>query len=666
MRPSVAAVKHAAILPASNRATALDALVIVGNGMVGHRLCRRLIELGATDCHRVVVFGEEREPAYDRVHLTSLFEGQTEENLRLAPEEWYADHGIELHLGDPVVEIDCGRRTVTSASGFEVEYRKLVLATGSAPFVPPIPGVDLPGVFVYRTVADLRAIRRRARTARTAAVIGGGLLGLEAARALQSAGLEITVVEAAASLMPAQLDQQGGKELERQIVALGIGVATATVIERIVAAGTNGKQRTLCFAAGGSVTADMVVVAAGVRPRGQLAAACGLARSPDGGVIVDDRLATSDSSIWAVGECASHRSGLNGLVAPGYAMADALAMNFAGRRATFSGVAPTAKLKLLDVDVASAGEPLQSGRAGALFHAGRTYRRLRFERGRLVGALGVGEWPEFARIQDATVRQRRIWPWDVRRFERTGRLWPDAEPLAVTAWPSERMVCNCLGVTRGQIGSACGAGAATLESIVERTGASTLCGSCRPLVAELAGAGSAGTGGVSRGLFGASVAALAIAAALLVAAPFPFSSSVQGGFHPDVLWRHGGFRQITGFSLLALAVLASLLSARKRIRRLSFGPFSSWRIAHAAIGGLSLLMVGVHTGARMGDNLNFALVTCFIALNVAGGLAGTWAALEPKLSVRRRWRAALVTAHVLAVGPLPALVGFHVLSVYYF
>jgi nitrite reductase (NADH) large subunit len=191
-------------LPLASGTRALERLVIVGNGMVGHRLCRQLVELGATGQYEIVVFGEEPQPAYDRVHLTEFFSGRDEDDLLLAPARWYADHGIELRLGDPVVQIDRQSRIVTSASGAAIEYSRLVLAIGSVPYIPPIEGAELSRVFVYRTIQDLKAIAAHTRGAASAAVIGGGLLGLEAARALQREGLRLTVIEAAAGLMPAR------------------------------------------------------------------------------------------------------------------------------------------------------------------------------------------------------------------------------------------------------------------------------------------------------------------------------------------------------------------------------------------------------------------------------------------------------------------------------
>jgi nitrite reductase (NADH) large subunit len=643
---------------------ALDTLVVIGNGMTGHRLCRRLIELGGRRRYRIVVFGEEPLPAYDRVHLTDVFTGRHVHDLLLSPRSWYAEHEIDLRLDDPVVAIDRARRTVRAASGAEARYSSLVFATGSSPYVPPIEGARLPNVFTYRTVRDACAIRERAETARTAAVIGGGLLGLEAARALQRMGLELLIVEAAAAVMPTQLDQPAGKELERQIAALGIRVETAAMTARIEAAGP---QRKVVFSDGTSATVDMVVIAAGVRPRSELAATYGLACAPNGGIVVDDDLRTSDPGIRAIGECASHQSQSWGLVAPSYEMADVLAEKLLGRSSTLSTTAPPTRLKLLGVEVATAGEPLERGNI-VRFQRPGTYRRLRVMRGRIVGALGVGEWPEFNRIQDATRRRQRIWPWQLARFERGGELWGRRRQPAASEWPADAIVCNCLSVTRGQLAAACDGGVATVDRVVERTGASTVCGSCRPLLAGLIGAAAPVSAGFAWGLFGASIAAMTIALVVLVTAPVPFSTSVQGSFSVDALWRNGAIRQSTGFSLLALTLLAGLLTLRKRWRRLSFGAFWTWRTAHAAIAALTLVVLAVHTGMRLGDNSNFALMVSFATLNVVGAAAGGVTALDGPSgsSLRSRARRVLLAAHVAAIWPLPLLIAWHVVAVYYF
>jgi nitrite reductase (NADH) large subunit len=651
------------VFESESRRDGREALVIVGNGMVSHRLCRKLVELGARDRYRVVVFGEECRPAYDRVHLTELFSSRDhDDSLVMSPREWYSDHDIDLKLNHPVICVDRGRRFVRSLSGVTLEYDWLVFATGSVPFVPPIPGADAPGIFVYRRIEDLREIRACSRSARRAAVIGGGLLGLEAARALHNLGLATTIVEVAIGLMAQQLDRKGSDLLEREVVALGIRVRTDT---RTIGITDSGQERTLHFANGDSLTADLVVIAAGIRPRSELAEACGLARCRAGGIQVDDRLRTSDPHVYAIGECASHASRVYGLVAPGYQMADVLAANLMGGSVTFSGGDVTARLKLLGVDVATSGEALDDGEK-LTFEAGGSYRVLRVRRGRLTGALGVGDWPDFSRIQEATTRKAKISSRQITRFRRTGELWPASQDRPIAEWPAEAIVCNCLTLTRGQLSFVCAQGVQTVESLAERTGASTLCGSCRPMLARLTGAVEPiGTAKVLKGLLVASAVALAAAFVVLLAVPVAFVDTVQGGPHLDLLWRDGFYRQASGFSILGLCVASLMLSVRKRWRRCAFGSWRTWQAIHALVGVLALAGLAVHTGLRLGHNLNFVLSVSFLLASVLGATAGGVMA-TPAASRSARLRACMATAHVIAWWPFPVLLAFHILSVYYF
>lgn len=460
-------------------------LVVVGNGMICHALCRRLVHCEVTRGDlRVVVFGEERRPAYDRVRLTELLAGRAEDDLTLAPAAWYEEQGVEIHLGDPVVAIDRDECLVRSRSGRTVSFDRLVLATGSRPFVPPIPGAEGEGVLVYRTVDDLHAVAARAARSRSAAVIGGGLLGLEAARAVHALGLEVHVIEASPGLLRRQLDPAASRLLGALIEALGVRVRTSTRTRRIEA---RPDAFTLHFADESRLDVDMVILAAGVRPRDELASAAGLAVAGAGGVLVDDHLQTSDPRVFAVGECASHRGVTYGLLAPGLAMIDVLVNNLGGGDAAFTGASTSARLKLLGVQVASLGRPDEAETPGAAAHAylaGDVYRKLVIKDGRIIGALAVGAWDDLPRVEDAIAEPRRFSFWDLRRFRGTGSLFLRSESPPVHAWPPEALVCGCLGVRRGALTEAEIQGCATVDAIAAHTGAGTMCGSCRPLLAD--------------------------------------------------------------------------------------------------------------------------------------------------------------------------------------
>ena len=330
-------------------------VVVIGNGMVGHRLCEKL---KATGAYRIVVFGEEPRPAYDRVHLSEFFAGKSATDLSLPMKGWFEDEEIVLHLGDPVREIDRHQQLVHSGKGIIQAYDVLVLATGSSAYVPDIAGIEKEGVFVYRTIEDLERIRAYAPRAKSGAVIGGGLLGLEAAKALLDLGIPRThVIEFAPRLMPRQIDSAGSAALEASLRRLGLELHLGKVTQTIEG---NGCVEGLQFADDGRIPVDMLVISAGIRPRDELARLAGLSVGTRGGIVVNEKLQTSDKHIYAIGECALSQGMIYGLVAPGYEMADVVATNLAGGNRSFTGYDMSTKLKLIGVDVASFGDPFAS------------------------------------------------------------------------------------------------------------------------------------------------------------------------------------------------------------------------------------------------------------------------------------------------------------------
>jgi nitrite reductase (NADH) large subunit len=640
-------------------------LVVVGNGMVGARFCERLVDYGVVTRYRTTVFGEERRPAYDRVHLSSYVEHRDAARLELLPAAWYPAHGIDLHLDERIVAVDRAARVLTSSKGRTVRYDVLVFATGSAPFVPPIAGTDRPGVFVYRTLDDLDAILGAAQGRHRAVVIGGGLLGLEAAQAMTHLGLETHVVERAPFLMPQQLNEDAARVLENEVRRRGVQVHLRKQTTGI-SSGDPGLR--LRFQDGDELTADIVIVSAGIRPRTELARDAGFVCDASGGLVVDDGLHV-DEAVFAIGECASHRRRVYGLAAPGYAMADVLAARLAGRTAEFRGAALSTRLKALGVDVLTSGD-CAPDREQAISRSATHHRALFFDGAVLVGAVGVGEWPEAAMVQAAVNRGDTLSRDQRRRFERTGRLW-DAAASAVCTWSDDTLVCNCLRIAKGTLRRAIADGAAGLDDLVRKTGASTLCGACRPLVAELAGAPAPVLPAAAwRGLFAISLLALGLAIVTACVSPPPMADSVQSlWWRVDALWREPLYKQASGFSLLGLSATALLLSLRKRMRRFSWGHFASWRTFHSALGASTLVMLFAHTGFRLGTNLNFWLMAVFLAMNLLGAITGLSAALETRGTgglggPARRYRPLLAALHLYLSWPLPILLLFHVLSVY--
>ena len=330
-------------------------IVVVGHGMVGQRFLEALTKDGAADL-AITMLAEEPRLAYDRVNLSKYFSGTSVEDLTLTTREFFDKNGIELYSGDPVAAIDRANKRVITKSGAEYEYDILILATGSSPFVPPIPGRERPGVFVYRTIEDLEAITEAGKNSTRGVVIGGGLLGLEAAKALKDLGLATNVVEFAPRLMAVQVDEGGGGLLRSRIEALGVAVHTGKNTTRIDD-GESARHR-MHFADGGSLETDVVVISAGIRPRDELARACGLEVAPRGGIVINGDCRTSDESIYAIGECAAYEGRIFGLVAPGYQMARIAAARVLGepKAKSFAGADMSTKLKLLGVEVGSIGD----------------------------------------------------------------------------------------------------------------------------------------------------------------------------------------------------------------------------------------------------------------------------------------------------------------------
>lgn len=467
-------------------------LVVIGNGMVGHRLVEAVLSRDTDAPWHITVLGEEPRPAYDRVALSSYFDGAGEAELRL-PE--LADRpGVDVLLGEPATAVDRHARTVTTSTGRVLDYDALVLATGSSAFVPPVPGHDLPGCHVYRTIEDLENITATAsaaaqRSDAPGVVVGGGLLGLEAANALRLLGMRAHVVEMAPWLMPRQVDEGGGAVLGRLVAETGVTCQTAAGLSGIEPAPGGEGLRVLLGEQGPdcqSVDAGIVVFSVGVRPRDELARAAGLEIGPRGGVAVDSACRTSDPRIYAVGECASAHGTVYGLVAPGNAMAEVAADNLAGGRAAFTGGDTSTKLKLLGVDVASFGDA-QGTTEGALEVVlndapGRRYAKLVVsdDATTLLGGVLVGDASAYASLRPLVGRALPGDPLDLIAPDRGG-----SGGVGAAALPDDAQVCSCNAVTKGAIGTAIAEGSTDIPALKACTEAGTSCGSCVPMLKNL-------------------------------------------------------------------------------------------------------------------------------------------------------------------------------------
>ncbi|TQV84695.1 nitrite reductase large subunit [Exilibacterium tricleocarpae] len=460
-------------------------IVVVGNGMVGHRFIETLLQSG--DGYDITTFSEEPRLAYDRVQLSTYFAGSTAADLALADTDTYRNSGVNYVLDDKVEQIDVQARVVTTTAGRRATYDKLVLATGSSPFVPPIAGADRPHCLVYRTIEDLEAITASARDSAVGVVVGGGLLGLEAANALKELGLKTHVVEFAPRLMAVQLDADGGELLRRKIEALGVEVHTEKNTRAIVA-GDRHRYR-MNFADGSHLETDMVLFSAGIRPRDELARRHGLAVGERGGIVIDNYCRTSADAVYAIGECALWDGRIFGLVAPGYQMAKVAAAHIAGADASFTGADMSTKLKLLGVDVASIGDA-RAQTPGAksytyIDEVEQLYKRLivSADGSRLLGAVLVGDVEAYGNLLQLKLNDMAL------PDNPEGLILP-VSPGAVAAegvdaLPATAQICSCFDVSKGDICGAVQNGCADMGALKAQTSASTGCGGCAALAKQV-------------------------------------------------------------------------------------------------------------------------------------------------------------------------------------
>ena len=463
-------------------------IIVVGHGMVGHKFLESLAETGMADA-QVTVLCEEPRAAYDRVHLSEFFSGKTAEDLSLVESGFFERTGFSLRLAARAAGIDRRAKTVTPLDGELLPYDKLVLATGSSPFVPSVPGRDREHCHVYRTIEDLEAMQASGARSKTAVVVGGGLLGLECAKALRDLGMETHVVEFAPRLMAVQVDEGGGRLLRSQIEALGLTVHTGRNTLEITD-GATGRHR-MVFADGTHLETDMIVFSAGIRPRDELARQCLLAVGPRGGVAIDSACRTSDHDVYAIGECASWNEQTFGLVAPGYDMARVTARHIAGDTdAAFTGADLSTKLKLMGVDVASIGDAHgrtpKSRTCQYVDERKGVYKKIVVsEDGKqLLGAVLVGDAGEYGTLLQLALNGIALpaEPEFLILPSGDGKARPG---LGVDALPDTAQICSCNDVSKGRINAAVGEGACTIAAIKACTKAGATCGGCVPLVTQV-------------------------------------------------------------------------------------------------------------------------------------------------------------------------------------
>src|SRR6187402_48552 len=465
-------------------------LVVIGNGMAGARTVEEILARGGADQFEITMFGEEPYGNYNRILLSDVLNGSHEaEDIFLNPLAWYADNGIKLHAGVKVLKILRHARQVEAEGGIVASYDRLIIATGSLPFIPPMDGLtlpdgsDKPGVFVFRNLDDCRKITAYAMGKKRGVVIGGGLLGLEAARGLQNFSLDVHVIQRGSSIMGQQLDAPAAAILKKTLEGLGIVVHT----NRDTRAIRGHDQVTgLEFKDGTRLACDLVVIAAGIKANSGLALRAGLA--VERGIVVDNRLCTDDPRIFAVGECVQHRGQVYGLVAPLWEQAKVLAAHLtdSDTDAAYHGTKVATKLKVMGVEVASMGitEATEEGDEVVQFTEAKkgTYKKLIIRNGRLVGGILLGDISKAPYLTQAFERNT---PVPEERLSLLFDIGAPSEAASVESMPPDMQVCNCNGVSKGKISECVKSGKRSMKAVMDATRAGMGCGACKAMVSQV-------------------------------------------------------------------------------------------------------------------------------------------------------------------------------------
>ena len=660
---------HNRLSPEQPQSPEWKSLVIVGGGMVCHRLCKQLVHEGY-QTHQIKIFTEESLPPYDRANLSKCFHRSLKTPPLLDQKRWYEKNGISLHLSKKAAHLDASNKRIRFLDNSIIGYDKLVLATGSRPDIHAIEGAELENVFTYRNWQDLLKIESFCRPDRTIAVIGGGLLGLEAAAALHQAKCRIKVYETANTPLCRNLSETAGAVLLKSMKTLGIEVLLKYQLEKILS--NNGKLN-LVFRGNVFAEADGVVLATGTRPCDELAAESGIQVSPKGGFLVDETLSTSDPDIFALGDCASFRHDSFGFVQPAYEQADVLAARFCGKDETYVPTGRNCRLNIMGIELSAYGENLGEGEH-LVYEVNGDYRSLVMHRGKLIGATTIGKWDQATALGVAVSENLRVPHRQKKHFCTSGQLDMLTHMGNVTTWSADAVICQCTHMSCQAVKNAISEGFDSLAKLEKYTQAGGQCGSCRPLLLGLLHPQSQEVQGQAE-IPGHRkdhlwwVALVGLIFCMLFWAPWqmPPVDSVQSlNYKWSQFWNSFFAKQVTGFTTAGLSLSALILSLRKRMAWFQWGEFAVWRVLHACVGILTLLTLFLHTGLSMGHNLNFWLATCFVGLNTLGAFAAIASSSRARKTAgtQTTFQVWMTRLHIIFFWPYPVLLAAHVYKVY--
>ncbi len=644
----------------------LGPVVVIGSGPVGMRFVQELLQ--RYPHARVTLFGDEPYAPYNRVQLSSVLAGDVGRDAINYDLPDTADYPNFAFISQTIAAIDTEAQTVIDQSGQQYAYAKLILATGSRPFLPNIPGIHQHGVYTFRNLRDTDALYARLSRAKHIVVVGGGLLGIEAARALCRFNTRITLIHQGSRLMNRQLDDEAANRLADKLRAGGIDIVLNSGVR--VVHGMN-RVEGVTTRDGDRIDCDTVLFCTGIACNMEMARDAGIKTAR--GIVVDEQLQTSVPDVYAIGECSEFRQQVYGFAAPGLDQAAVAAEVLSGGSAQYLGSSASSRLKVVNEPVFSSGEVTDFARHGRqreiVFRQDSTYRKLVVHNGRLIGLLGIGDWPELPRIQELYQQQRPLLPWQLWWFRLRGRLWWNDAAGDARTWPAKAVVCQCNGVEQGVLVEAIAGGCDSLASLSDTTRAGSACGSCKPLLNQLLGNEAPPDKDKAWAtVLISSIAALIVALAVITIPGLMVPDSVQEPVPLGGIWNDKFWKQVTGFSLLGLSAVGLLMSLRKRLGLERLGEFAYWRALHIVLGLFCVGLLIAHTGFHLGSNLNRYLMIDFLLVIGLGAFAGIAVAASHRMSPAAglKLRKTLSKVHLLVSWPLPMLLAMHILSVYYF
>jgi len=651
-------------------------IVIIGSGPVGIRLLQTLVKQDQKVS--AVIYGNEPWEPYNRVQLSTFLAGELDWLGLVKDQKIPESASITTRFNCPVTEINRFSKYIVDDKGHKQYYSKLIIATGSSPHVPQIRGIELEGIYNFRDFDDVQHLLARRIRSRRTVIIGGGVLGLEAARAMRRANTEVVIIDHNNKLMNSQLDEASSSILKSHVTSLGIDVHLNSSV-KIIKGQTH--VTAVLLRSGIEIECDTIVLATGIRPNIDLARRAGIVVGR--GIKVNDQLQTSDENIYAVGECAEHRKIVYGLVAPGYEQARVVVHSLLGKRndsilgrpVNYRGSIASTTLKVVGIDVFSMGDVHAEESKGLITHYvyqdndKGIYRKLIIKRRRLIGAISIGKWDQIGRIQESVTNRRFIWPLQLRKFGRIGEIDSESFSDDIGSWPASTQICNCTGVTRGELSKAFAQGNCSVDSLAACTGASLVCGSCKPKLAQFVG--SAPIIDPDKryiSLLSFSITALLLTALFIFIKNITYNPSVDVIWQWDKLWRENIAKQITGYTAIGVMFIAALISLRKRIKAIKWFEYANWRLAHVILSVIATIALVLHSGMRFGSNLNFYLMATMISLIGLGTFASLTIGIQHKLDhvTAKTLREKFLWAHIFLLWPLPVFLGFHIFKSYYY